>query len=206
MKKKKTLEEIKSGNIKKGIAFAVIAIAFVWMLLTGRTIPGMDINESTSPSQVETTVNATEATLPVDLPTGGGGSLSAETETKAQELTVKRGTAYTDKDHVALYIHNYSELPPNFVTKNEAKKNGWNSSENYLGDVMPGYSIGGDKFLNKEGKLPEGKKYFECDIDYAGKKRNAKRVVYSDDGWIYYTDDHYESFTLIYMGKPDEKY
>ena len=62
----------------------------------------------------------------------------------------------------------------------------------------PGCAIGGDKFGNREGVLPDGK-YHECDIDTIGQdSRGAKRLVYSDDGRIYYTEDHYETFTLLY--------
>ena len=61
------------------------------------------------------------------------------------------------------------------------------------------YSLtGGDYFGNYEGVLPADEEYHECDIDTLGaQKRGAKRLVYSDDA-IYYTEDHYESFTLLY--------
>lgn len=61
-------------------------------------------------------------------------------------------------------------------------------------------SIGGDRFGNREGLLPtaKGRKYYECDIDFDGTYRGAKRIVYSNDGLIYYTEDHYESFELLY--------
>lgn len=108
---------------------------------------------------------------------------------------------YTSADDVALFLHTYQELPDNFMTKEEARELGWNggSLENYA----PGMCIGGDKFGNSEGLLPKekGRKYYECDIDTLGaKNRGAKRIVYSNDGLIYYTDDHYESFTLLYGG------
>ncbi len=107
---------------------------------------------------------------------------------------------YTSKDEVALYIHKYNKLPNNFITKKEAQALGWDNTINNVGDITKGKSIGGDRFGNFEGKLPKekGRQYFEADIDYAGKKRNAKRIVFSNDGFIYYTDDHYESFTLLY--------
>ena len=76
---------------------------------------------------------------------------------------------------------------------------GWDSSLGNLNKVAPGKSIGGDKFGNNEGKLPDGKKYKECDIDTLGaKSRGAKRIVFSNDGLIYYTEDHYETFELLY--------
>lgn len=113
--------------------------------------------------------------------------------------------SYTSKDEVALYIATYKKLPKNYITKSEAKKLGWNSSKNYVGDVAKGKSIGGDRYGNYEKRLPtvKGRKYIECDIDYKGKKRNAKRIIYADDfdediGYIYYTDDHYKTFTKLY--------
>jgi hypothetical protein len=91
-------------------------------------------------------------------------------------------------------------LPSNYITKNEAKDLGWVNKEGNLWEVAPGMSIGGDYFGNYEGILPEedGRDYHECDIDFDGTYRNAKRIVYSNDGLIYYTEDHYESFELLY--------
>ena len=106
---------------------------------------------------------------------------------------------YYSKEDVALYIHTYGRLPGNFITKKEAKKLGWSSGS--LEKYAPGKAIGGDRFGNYEGLLPEakGRYYTECDIDTKGaKKRGAKRIVFSNDGLIYYTDDHYEHFTLLY--------
>lgn len=106
---------------------------------------------------------------------------------------------YTSKDDVALYIHTYGKLPNNFITKKEAEKLGWSGGS--LEPYAPGKCIGGSYFGNYEGNLPEaaGREYHECDIDTLGKKsRGAKRIVYSNDGLIYYTDDHYETFTLLY--------
>ena len=106
---------------------------------------------------------------------------------------------YTSEEDVATYIIEYGTLPDNFITKKEARSLGW------TGGGLDGYaedcSIGGDYFGNHEGLLPdvEGRTYYECDIDTMNaKKRGTKRIVYSNDGQIYYTDDHYESFTLIY--------
>ena len=113
--------------------------------------------------------------------------------------SIKKNGTYTKKDDVALYLNTYGKLPPNFITKKEARKLGW--SGGYLEPYAPGKCIGGDEFANYEGVLPEdfGRTYYECDIDtLRAKKRGAKRIVYSDDGLIYYTDDHYETFTLLY--------
>lgn len=116
------------------------------------------------------------------------------------ELTVSEDGEYTSKEEVALYIHLYNHLPSNYITKNEAKDLGWDSGAGNLNKVAPGKSIGGDKFGNREGLLPKKDKrvYYECDIDYVKGKRNGKRIVFSNDGLIYYTGDHYETFELLY--------
>ncbi|MEE3496024.1 MAG: ribonuclease domain-containing protein [Butyrivibrio sp.] len=120
---------------------------------------------------------------------------AAEAEQSAPEIA--EDGSYTSKDDVALYIHTYGKLPSNFITKAEAKKLGWTGGG--LDEFAEGKCIGGDKFGNNEGKLPDGKKYKECDIDTLGAdSRGAKRIVYSDDGSVYYTDDHYENFEQVY--------
>ncbi len=106
---------------------------------------------------------------------------------------------YTTKDDVALYIHLYGHLPDNFITKDEARDLGWSGGS--LEPYAPGKSIGGSHFGNYEGLLPEadGRTYTECDINTMGAdSRGAERIVFSNDGLIYYTNDHYESFTLLY--------
>lgn len=104
---------------------------------------------------------------------------------------------YTTKEDVSLYIHMYGKLPDNFITKKEARSLGWSGGS--LEPYAPGKCIGGDRFGNYEGNLPEGGQYTECDIDTLGENsRGAKRIVFSSDGQIYYTEDHYESFELLY--------
>ena len=121
----------------------------------------------------------------------------------AGNQTVDEDGWYTSKEEVALYIHLYERLPENYVTKKEAEEAGWHGGnvERYTGE---GTAIGGSRFGNREGLLPEeqGRTYTECDIDTPGSNsRGAKRIVFSNDGLIYYTDDHYESFELLY-GEP----
>ena len=110
--------------------------------------------------------------------------------------------SYTTKEDVALYIYAFGCLPPNFITKDEARDLGWEGGG--LDEYAYGKCIGGDRFGNYEGLLPEesGRKWTECDIDTLHKdSRGAKRIVFSNDGLIYYTNDHYESFVLLY-GEP----
>ena len=100
---------------------------------------------------------------------------------------------------MALYIHLYGRLPDNFITKKEAEALGWSGGS--LEPYAPGKCIGGSYFGNYEGLLPKkkGRSYTECDIDTLGKKsRGSKRIVFSNDGLIYYTEDHYNTFELLY--------
>lgn len=121
-----------------------------------------------------------------------------ETVTKAAAIS-ESGT-YSSRDEVAEYLHQFGHLPSNYLTKKEAQDLGWVANKGNLWEVAPGMSIGGDRFGNREGLLPKssGRTYYECDIDFDGSYRNAKRIIYSNDGLIYYTEDHYESFQLLY--------
>ena len=108
---------------------------------------------------------------------------------------------YDAMEEVAIYLTFFEELPDNYLTKKEAQALGWESKKGNLWKVADGCSIGGDRFGNYEGLLPKksGRTYTECDIDTLGKSsRGAKRIVFSNDGLIYYTDDHYESFEPLY--------
>lgn len=122
-----------------------------------------------------------------------------ETDPAESEETLPEDGEYDSRDEVALYLRLYGHLPSNYITKKEAEKLGWSGGG--LDRYAPGKSIGGTRFGNYEGRLPEapGREYYECDIGTRGKSsRGAKRIVWSNDGLIYYTDDHYESFVLLY--------
>ena len=129
-------------------------------------------------------------------------SAPAEAETGSPEEVIDEYGSYTTKEDVALYIHTYGCLPQNFITKDQARQAGWSGGS--LEPYCPGMCIGGDRFGNREGLLPkaEGRTWTECDINTLGAdSRGAERIVFSNDGLIYYTGDHYESFTLLY-GQP----
>lgn len=117
-----------------------------------------------------------------------------------EEDSLSEDGSYTSKEDVALYLHTYGHLPDNFIRKNDAKQLGWDNSQGNLAKVAPGKSIGGDWFGNYEGLLPEedGRKWTECDIGYEEGYRNGERIVFSNDGLIYYTGDHYKSFERLY--------
>lgn len=150
-----------------------------------------DDGEAPLPAAPEEAPVSKEDAAPEDPgTTGDGEQLYADLDGLDEDGT------YNSAEDVSLYLYTYGHLPENYITKNEARDLGWSggSAEKYA----PGYAIGGDKFGNREGVLPDGT-YHECDIDTIGQNsRGAKRLVYADDGRIYYTEDHYETFTLLY--------
>ena len=126
------------------------------------------------------------------------GSVSSDTETTPGSVVY--GQPYTSKDEVAAYLHEFGELPPNYITKAEAQSLGWDNTLGNLWEVTDHKSIGGDYFGNYENLLPrkKGRTYHECDINFKGRSRGPERIVYSNDGLIYYSSDHYNTFTLLY--------
>ncbi|MBR2189416.1 MAG: ribonuclease [Eubacterium sp.] len=156
-------------------------------------------NSSAAISDAGQNTSSDTKTIPeADISADDG--VSASSPDDLAEETLDENGSYTSKDEVALYLHLYGHLPDNYITKKQAEKLGWISSKGNLQQVAPGKSIGGSRFGNYEGLLPDkkGRSYFECDIDYEGGRRNAKRIVYSDDGLIFYTEDHYNSFEQLY--------
>ena len=134
--------------------------------------------------------NAEPAVAVTTLP----DSLTPETPPPAESLD--EDGIYTAKEDLGLYIHTYGHLPGNFVTKEEARSAGWEGGG--LDDVLPGMCIGG------EGLLPSapGRSWTECDVNTLhASSRGAERIVFSNDGLIYYTGDHYESFEPLYSGE-----
>lgn len=117
-----------------------------------------------------------------------------------KEVLILEDTEYSTPDEVSLYIYTYDKLPSNYITKKEAMDLGWESSKGNLWDVTDGKVIGGDKFGNREGLLPkaQGRVYYEADVNYNGGFRGPERIVFSNDGLIFYTGDHYDSFEQLY--------
>ena len=157
----------------------------------GPTLPPQTDPPETDPPQ---TKQEQGPTLP---PQTDPPETTAAPQTGPSGITVREDGEYNDKEHVALYIHLYGKLPSNYITKKKAESLGWSGGS--LEKYAPGKSIGGSRFGNNEGRLPKGHTYYECDIDTKGKKsRGAKRIVYSTDGMVFYTDDHYETFERLY--------
>lgn len=121
-------------------------------------------------------------------------------DNSAEPVGITEDGTYTAMQDVADYLHQFGHLPDNYITKGEAKGLGWDNQKGNLDEVAPGMSIGGDTFGNREGLLPKekGRKYYECDINYEGGYRNGERIIFSNDGLIFYTDDHYKTFEQLY--------
>ena len=134
------------------------------------------------------------------IPDDGDYAATSDQSLENEEVftvPVEEGEYYYDLESVVLYLEYYGELPENYITKKEARSMGWEggSVERYIDDA----AIGGDYFGNKEGLLPAGK-YTECDLDTLDENsRGAERLVFTDDGQYYYTDDHYDSFTQVWV-------
>jgi guanyl-specific ribonuclease Sa len=119
---------------------------------------------------------------------------------KTEEAKIREDGHYYTKNDVAEYIHLFGKLPENFITKNEAEDLGWVASKGNLWEVSDKLVIGGDKFGNREGLLPKasGRVWYECDVNYEGGFRGDDRIVFSNDGLIYFSSDHYASFKKLY--------
>jgi len=136
----------------------------------------------TAAAETATPAPAREATAtPVPGPTATPGPMEA-----AQEL--------------ADYLFEHGELPDNFVTKKEAMALGWQTWYRNPGDISPGLTIGGDYFGNYQRLLPvvKGRKYYEADCFYNGGRRNEYRIIFSNDGHVWYTGDHYNTFIELF--------
>ena len=105
-----------------------------------------------------------------------------------ETITVQEDGWYSTKEEVVEYLEAYGHLPENYITKKEAQALGWDNAKGNLWDVAEGKTNGGDRF---------GRTWYECDIDYQGGYRGKERLVFSDDGLIYYSDDHYASFEAV---------
>ena len=132
---------------------------------------------------------------------GGSSADSSSGASASQTVSVSKDGSYTSKEEVAAYIHEYGCLPGNFISKTKARKAGWVPSEGNLDEVCPGKSIGGSVYhADDDDALPtaDGRTWTECDIGYNGGWRGSERIVFSNDGLIFYTDDHYKTFEQLY--------
>lgn len=102
--------------------------------------------------------------------------------------------ALTKEDVVIEHVKKYHKLPEYYLTKSVARKQGWVPSQNNLCDVLPGKAIGGDRFQNREKRLPKSEQYYEADVNYHCGQRNADRIIFTKQGKVYLTRDHYKTF------------
>lgn len=172
---------------------ALLALLLVFSVLSGCGGAAPDVPSCTA-------APAADAVPAADAPSDAeADAVSPGESDKSSPAALDEGGEYSSAEDVALYLHLYAHLPQNFITKKDARALGWNGGG--LDDYADGKCIGGDRFGNYEGLLPDapGREYHECDIDTLhAASRGAKRIVYSNDGLIYYTEDHYESFILLY--------
>lgn len=181
--------------------YRILLLAAVVLLLIAA--PGLNRDEAAEHYAAVQDVNLPSSAVPAaDMAATPEDSAMQEAEPEAAEgssAAIDEYGTYDSKDEVALYIRSYGHLPYNYISKAEAEEAGWSggSVEKYC----PGKCIGGSRFGNYEGLLPEadGRRWTECDINTLGaSSRGAERIVFSNDGLIYYTSDHYESFELLY--------
>ena len=141
------------------------------------------------------------ALLSIVIQLPGARAESCESVVHAMNLRLHPGIDETELVSVlsSLNASRDRKLPLKFVTKRQARKSGWRPGQD-LWSVpdLQGKSIGGDRFNNREGKLPAGgRRWRETDLDYKGGKRGGKRLVFSDDGRRMVTVDHYSTFTEV---------
>lgn len=114
--------------------------------------------------------------------------------------TKRAGTATDQGSNGAdAYLMQYRKLPDYYVDKQTAREAGWQTKKKKLSAVLPGKSIGGDMYYNDDSKLPSapGRVWYEADINYVSGKRNRDRILFSNDGLIFVTYDHYQTFYEI---------
>ncbi|MDE7220288.1 MAG: ribonuclease [Oscillospiraceae bacterium] len=191
--------------MKRSLAFALLAALLLGLTACGGDIGIIGGEDGPTSIYIAGTLDEGEdetggqETLPEEPETPSAGDFTVDGEELPYEdglPGIEEDGTYNSSEDVSLYLYTFGHLPDNYITKNEARDLGWSGGSVEV--YAPGCAIGGDRFGNREGVLPDGD-YHECDIDTIGESsRGAKRLVYSDDGRIYYTEDHYETFTLLY--------
>lgn len=132
---------------------------------------------------------------------------SASGKKEDQREVTEESLAMEAAQELVDYIDEYGELPENFIRKKEAEARGWKTIYRYVGDLGEGITIGGDYFGNYEERLPvvKGRKYYEADCYYQGRQRNEYRLIYSTDGYYWFTGDHYNTFIELFPSKEGEE-
>ena len=166
------------------LALVLLALVYNYVLAPAES------GQPAAPQLVQSAVEADPAEAPA----------SPQEATQAEALD--EDGSYTTAEDVCAYLLQYGRLPANFITKKQAQALGWEGGS--LEKIAPGKCIGGDYFGNYEGKLPKvkGRKYYECDCWYTEGKRSQYRIIYSNDGHVWYTEDHYNTFTEMSPSEP----
>lgn len=166
--------------------FSIFAIAASLVACSSPTVSVSDANSSTSTLKISSSSSANNSKI----------------LTEALMRAISESGTYTTRDSVAAYLCKFEKLPSNYRTKAEAKDlyaaSGKTFSKwNFNPWETLGVMVGGDAFQNREGLLPQNA-YRECDVDYSAANRGTKRLVYAESCQIFYTANHYRSFTKIH--------
>ena len=178
-------------KLKRIALIALLVLCLSLSMLSGTALASKKKKQKATPSPAPTPVvtPAPEASIDPESPDAALWAL----------YDIEETGFYSSPEEVATFIYFFNRLPDNYLTKAEARNLGWDSYKGNLWDVAPGMSIGGDRFGNYEGLLPTDGDYRECDVNYTGGRRQAERLIFDVTDWdVYYTADHYTTFTQLY--------
>lgn len=178
------------------VLILVLGIIFITQLQDGSS---SDTNTASTNNPAPVQSNSSQSQAVDSSKQNNSHTSSAKNSKNNQTQSANTCKVINTFDGVANYLKEYKKLPCNYITKSKAESLGWESSKGNLDKVAPGKSIGGDYFSNYEKLLPtsKGRKWHEADINYTSGFRGANRILYSTDGLIYKTTDHYDSFQQI---------
>ena len=185
----------------QGVFRSLIVFAVLVLVTTGLAI---HFAASDQP-----TVDDHASSLPVEQEPQCASTLDIEPEDfqPLYNMAMKLGLEYPATfARVVDHLYDGNRLPDCYLTKSQARSRGWRGGQT-VANAVPNHSIGGDYFGNREGFLPTRYtgKYREADLDYDRGHRGAVRLVFvqgrTDEGLIWVTTDHYDSFTKIYCGQ-----
>jgi len=185
--------------MSKNIIKYLLSLVLAFVLSCGEV--GGDFNSS--PSQNANVSSSSSQSTDVNSSSSQNANVSSSSLQDILDAILETGI-YTAKDSVATYIYLFHKLPSNYVNKAtgqtlyENETGNTFSKWNFNPWTLLGVMIGGDIFYNNEGLLPSENSYRECDVDYHDSSRGTKRLIYTLNGIVYYTANHYESFTKIY--------
>ncbi|MCG7280334.1 ribonuclease N [Chryseobacterium taklimakanense] len=166
-----------------------IFLFFIAGAIAGMLVTYFLVNYKIEKKQPETTYVSTAESQQSDTSTDFRRNKPANSGANLSEID-----RLTNEEVIIDYVKKNGRLPDYYITKTEARNQGWVPSKGNLCDVLPGRAIGGDKFSNREKTLPKGEQYYEADVNYNCGKRNADRIVFTTKGDVWLTHDHYKSF------------